>query len=180
MPPLLPDALGYFAQEYRFIAVTWLPGGEELLIWDGPTAQWADLRGWSEYAGHPLGAALLRPYPLRPADETPPEYALVADLWEGTLSVGRTRDVGELVSSQPNLLDAAAVIVGDNRSAEDVAEWVATHIVAARAALAGHAADPTRAARQAVRLWMDERLEMAQSLLEPDTPPPGPDGLDLG
>jgi hypothetical protein len=190
LPPLLLDALGYIGGDGRLVSLFWLPRGAELLVCDGPIAQPADLEGWSQFADHPLGAALLRPYHLRSLDG-PPTHSLVADLWAGTLSVGLDRDVGALLRSQPNLIGATVAMADESWPLDEVADTAAEIVISARVAAAALRPDLGRAARHAVRLWMDEQAELIDAGADlpdqpagppdgPDLPPSGPEGLDLG
>jgi hypothetical protein len=183
LPPLLLNALGYRG-DGRLVAVHWNADRDEMLLSDGARSWPADPRGWHEFARHPLVRATLAPYRIQ-TSEPEPTYALVADLWQGTLSVGLPADVTELVNSQPDLLAAADQIL---RS--DETNWAVECAVLDLFAAAPTARPPSRqadidiarAARHALRLWLDERLALIQAIppAASDVPPPGADGLDLG
>jgi hypothetical protein len=103
-PPQLIELSGYDSAG-RLLALWWSPFGDELMISDGTLTMTGRWRGWLCFCGHPLVRVFLEPYRLGDSDDEG-EHRLLVDRYLGTLDVGLTRDVEQLLATQPSELHA--------------------------------------------------------------------------
>ena len=103
-PPQLIELSGYTGGA-RLVALWWSPVGDELMISDGTLTETGRWRGWLCFSGHPLARLFLEPYRLGDSEDEN-EHQLLVDRYLGTLDVGLSRDVEQLLATQPSELHA--------------------------------------------------------------------------
>ena len=105
LPPTLLHAAGYRGGA-RYVALFWMPYGDELMLCDGAVTSTGWWPAWTTLAQHPLGRVILGPYELG-SSETEAVHWLLADRHDATLEVGAERDVRQFLATQPSELSAA-------------------------------------------------------------------------
>jgi len=103
-PSQLIELSGYTGGA-RLVALWWSPVGDELMISDGTLTETGRWRGWLCFSGHPLARLFLEPYRLGDSEDEN-EHQLLVDRYLGTLDVGLSRDVEQLLATQPSELHA--------------------------------------------------------------------------
>jgi hypothetical protein len=91
VPPMLEAALGYPGTA-RYVAFSWLPGGDELIWDDGWSSADGAWAGWLQWTRHPRVAPCLRPFHFGDSD-TPATHWLLLDREARTCMAGPARAV---------------------------------------------------------------------------------------
>jgi hypothetical protein len=165
LPPMLCDAAGYTGSA-RCLAMRWTPYGDELIYTDGELTATGWWQAWTTLCQHELGRAVLGPYRLGSSDGEA-EHWLLADRRSHTLDVGLALDVRQLLATQPSGLNAAAHILGAERTGELIEQHVrnppSPDIDEIRAEMERRGALVSELER-----WLDEQLEAVETSRRPD------------
>ncbi len=103
-PPTLLSAVGYRG-EAQYVALSWTPYGDELVIYDGTTqvVGGGNTHAWVAFLDHHLTRAILRGYDLG-SSESEARHWLVVDRQSMRMSIALPTDATTLLRSQPSTL----------------------------------------------------------------------------
>lgn len=111
LPPMLTRAIGYSGGG-RYLELHWTADQQRIDWFDGQVGVSGDATAWQTFSLHPRVRPLLVPY-----EQGDGCYALLADHWERSLSVGTSDHVSSLLGSQPSELRAVADMFGGSDDA---------------------------------------------------------------